>query len=63
MPDYWCFECGGRTAMMGHSKHNEKTLNVLARLQELYPTAKRSDLIDIIGKWQIGEISLPEEQP
>lgn len=44
--------------MMGHTNHNEKLLKLIEKLQEEFPNVKRGRLVEIIGMWQLGEVSL-----
>lgn len=59
MADYWCSQCGGRTAMLGHTECDQYLLGVIDRLCEIYPTMPRRKAIEAIGRWQIGDRQLP----
>ena len=58
MPDYWCYECGGRTAMMGHGdRHNPQTAAIVERL--VSEGVDKRKAVEAVGMWQIGEANLP----
>lgn len=62
MPDYWCGVCGGRTAMMGHGgRHDPKTLGIVQSLVD--EGVQRARAVEVVGLWQIGEVSLPADVP
>jgi len=59
MADYYCLYCGGRTSLMGHGERHDERLAALADRLSDELGIKRPRAVEVIGKWQMGEISLP----
>jgi hypothetical protein len=58
MSDYYCSQCGARCGMYGHygTTCNPRCVMIIDKVQHLLPEAKRSDIIRVLGLYNIGEI-------
>lgn len=61
MADYACAYCGGRTSMMGHAdRHDMRLVGIVNRVTEELGI-ERDRVVDVVGKWQMGEVELPRD--